>query len=300
MTGRTPHDGGFQQMTDLDEATFAALKESIENRGVLLPIAVDQHGRILDGHNRLAIANDLGIECPTVVVDVENHQDGRDIALLLNTVRRHLDPHRRREMVGELRANGHSLRSIAGAVGTSHTQVRRDLESTGTPVPVPERTTGLDGKSRPSTRPTPPPAPAEDLAPAPVQPAVPVEPLVVPPCCIECGCPGPLVDGLCDDCWQALNCDLGGRVPPEPIPLHQPEPQDDAAMARLKLREAILRARARSAAFYAEFSPELVATALDAEDWDRYRQTLSIITDWYQRLDAHRPQTGLRLMGGGQ
>lgn len=148
-----PEPGGFQVFSDLDEATYSALKESIAARGVLVPIAVDQDQRIIDGHNRARAARELGVECPQVVVHVEDHQDGRDVALLLNTVRRHLDVEQRRSVVADLRAAGHSLRAIAGAVGVTQTTVRNDLDKSGVQGCTPERSTGQDGKSYPATTP---------------------------------------------------------------------------------------------------------------------------------------------------
>ena len=76
--------------------------------------------------------------------------------------------------VAELRASGMSTRAIGSAIGISHTEVGRQLRSTGTDVPVqPARITGLDGREQPSTRPTPQtpastpePAPATDVDPS--------------------------------------------------------------------------------------------------------------------------------------
>lgn len=147
--------GGFQVFSDLDEATYSALKESIAVRGVLVPIAVDQDRKIIDGHNRARAARELGVECPEVVVEIEDHQDGVDVARLLNTVRRHLDAEQRRSVVAELRAAGHSLRAIAGVVGVDPKTVRNDLDKSGGEGSPPERTTGADGKTYPATKPKP-------------------------------------------------------------------------------------------------------------------------------------------------
>jgi hypothetical protein len=53
-----------------------------------------------------------------------------------------------------LRQEGHSYRAIAGALGVSHVQVINDVKSTAKQLAVelPERTVGLDGKSRPARR----------------------------------------------------------------------------------------------------------------------------------------------------
>lgn len=211
MSGDAPPNGarpgGFQVFSDLDESTFAALKESIAARGVLVPIAVDQHGRIIDGHNRARAAEDLGVDCPQVVVEVVDHADAKDIALLLNTVRRHLDTDRRRQVVAELRAAGHSLRAIAGAVGVDDKTVRNDLAKAtaeGSAVEPPERTQGLDGKTRPSRRP---------------------EPEVDRSRCTSCK--GPAfhpIDGLCTTCAEKA-----AAPAPRPIRPRPPTPEQTAA-----------------------------------------------------------------------
>lgn len=58
--------------------------------------------------------------------------------------RRHLTEEQRREVAVALRQDGHSLRAIAGALGTSKDTVARDLEGTVSP----ETVQGLDGTSR--------------------------------------------------------------------------------------------------------------------------------------------------------
>jgi ParB-like chromosome segregation protein Spo0J len=50
----------------LNEAEFEALKESIQKNGLLVPIIVNKEGKILDGHNRFRIAEELGIK-PKVI-----------------------------------------------------------------------------------------------------------------------------------------------------------------------------------------------------------------------------------------
>lgn len=151
--------GGFQMLDDLDAAAYSALKESIAIRGVLVPVMVDQHARILDGHHRAKAAAELGVECPTHVVEVVNAADARDVALLVNAVRRHLDVAQRRQIVADLRSSGHSLRAIAAATGVTKSQIAKDVEqlSTGGQLTEPDRIIGQDGKSRPATRPAPQP-----------------------------------------------------------------------------------------------------------------------------------------------
>jgi hypothetical protein len=138
----------YQLFPALDRATEAALRDSIERFGVVYPVIKDEDGNIIDGHHRARIADELGL---SYTVEVCAGEVAAELAVDLNTVRRGGDVERRRQLVADLRAQGHSLRAIAGTVGTSQTQVARDL-ATVTDVTVPDHTVGLDGKSRPSTR----------------------------------------------------------------------------------------------------------------------------------------------------
>lgn len=136
----------------LDAATEAALRESIQRFGVLVPVVRDQHGRVLDGHHRSRLGDELGVKYRVDVVNVESDEQAREIAATLNTDRRQLDASQRREIVAALREQGHSTTAIAGAVGVSDETVRRDLA--GSTHVEPERVTGRDGKSYPAKRPT--------------------------------------------------------------------------------------------------------------------------------------------------
>ena len=50
----------YQVLPPLQEAAYQSLRADIERHGVLVPIDVDEEGEILDGHNRQAIADELG------------------------------------------------------------------------------------------------------------------------------------------------------------------------------------------------------------------------------------------------
>ena len=86
-----PPRRGFQVMPGLDDDARAALRADIESHGVQVPIVRTRDGRIIDGHNRVQIAEELGVECPAVVVDVGD-QEATEMALRLNILRRHLGP----------------------------------------------------------------------------------------------------------------------------------------------------------------------------------------------------------------
>ncbi|HXA30953.1 MAG TPA: ParB N-terminal domain-containing protein, partial [Acidimicrobiales bacterium] len=87
-----PGDGPrFQVLDDLDPDALAALRSDIEAHGVQVPIVVTTAGEVVDGHNRLAIATELGIECPSVRVNLDD-QAATEAALRLNLLRRHMGP----------------------------------------------------------------------------------------------------------------------------------------------------------------------------------------------------------------
>jgi len=147
------NNGKYQLFDALDPATEAALRTSIATWGVIVPVVVDQHGNILDGHHRSRIAQQLGVEYSSTVMFVEGEEQAGDIARTLNTDRRHLTVEQRRVVVTHLRSQGFSTRAIAGAVGASQPTVLRDL-STDTHVSVePKRVVGVNGKTYAPTQP---------------------------------------------------------------------------------------------------------------------------------------------------
>lgn len=136
----------YQVMPDLTSAEYEALREDIRQRGVLVPVEIDaETGAILDGHHRVAIAEDLGITYPRVVRAGLGHEERLAHAVVLNLNRRHLTPESRAEAVAALRSQGWSTRRIARTAGISQSTVVRDLHAveSGDSTAV---VTGSDGK----------------------------------------------------------------------------------------------------------------------------------------------------------
>lgn len=145
-----------QPFADLDDETADALRKSIARFGVVSPVIVDGNGRIIDGHQRARIAGELGLTYPIIKRSVRNDDDAMALAVSLNVDRRQLDPEQRRAIVADLRAQGYSLRAIAGVTKTSLGTVHSDAQRAGV---QPEHVTGQDGKTYAASQPerTPPP-----------------------------------------------------------------------------------------------------------------------------------------------
>src|SRR3990170_4019025 len=82
----------FQLFPALTDDEYVALKADIVERGILVPIEVDQEGEILDGFHRSQIAAELGIEAPTTERHFNSDEERLAHVIALNLKRRHLDP----------------------------------------------------------------------------------------------------------------------------------------------------------------------------------------------------------------
>lgn len=146
----------YQLLPPLSEAEFAALREDIAVAGVLVPIDVDEHGDILDGHHRKQACDELGIECPTRVIEGIPEFAKADYALTVNLARRHLDRAQRRQLVwNSVKAAPHlSDRQHARRCGVSPTtvgEVRKDLEAAEEVSKLDTRT-DKRGREQPATK----------------------------------------------------------------------------------------------------------------------------------------------------
>lgn len=116
----------YQLLPDLTREEYEALKADIAEHGVLVPVELDEHGSILDGHHRMQACRELGLpEPPTVVraglTDAEKYEH----ALRLNLQRRHLTQTQKRALIrAELdRDPDRSDRTIGKLVGADHKTV---------------------------------------------------------------------------------------------------------------------------------------------------------------------------------
>ncbi len=143
----------FQVMPPLTTDELVALEADIVARGIVVPVVVDQHGRLLDGHHRREIAAKHGLDCPVEVHHVVDDEDARHTALALNLSRRHLTREQRRELIAaEIAARpGDSDRAIARRFGCSPSTVgavRREVSKLDTAPPAAAADAALTDEER--------------------------------------------------------------------------------------------------------------------------------------------------------
>jgi len=90
-TSSVTHDGdapppsdAIQPMPPLSIEQYDALKADIMKNGVRVPVVVDQHGRVIDGHNRRRIADELGFHVPVEIITIGSDEAAYETALSLN------------------------------------------------------------------------------------------------------------------------------------------------------------------------------------------------------------------------
>jgi ParB-like chromosome segregation protein Spo0J len=147
----------YQVLPDLPPEQFAALKADIAERGVMVAVEVDEHGQILDGHNRIRACRELGInDYPVVVRSGLSDVEKRIFARKANVLRRHLSRDQVRDLIGaQLRETPEWANNrIAQALGVDDktvATVRAGLIATSE-IPKLEKLVGVDGKERPVRR----------------------------------------------------------------------------------------------------------------------------------------------------
>lgn len=154
----------YQVCEPLTPDEYEALKASIKEHGVRVPVDVDEEGNILDGHNRAAIALELKIPCPTAVKPgLETDESKRMYARGMNCARRQMTPEKKRKVVDDqLREKPQlSNRWIADIAGVDHKTVgaRRDHLEQGGEIPHLTEFESKDGSVQPGDKDRRPPFP---------------------------------------------------------------------------------------------------------------------------------------------
>jgi ParB-like chromosome segregation protein Spo0J len=149
----------YQLMPDMSPAEFEALKADIAQRGVVVPIDIDEHGDILDGHHRYRAWAELhkNEPPPTIVRAGLSEQEKRAFARKNNILRRHLSREQIRRLIAEQLKDSpewadNRIAEDLGVDGKTVGSVRDDLESTSE-IPKFDRLVGKDGKARPRKQP---------------------------------------------------------------------------------------------------------------------------------------------------
>lgn len=117
----TLDSGGF---LPLNPNEFDSLKESIKEFGVRSPVLIGEH-QLIDGRHRWLISQELGLEeIPAQFIFGLTADQEHDIAVAVNSARRHLNRHQKKMIIrGELKRNwSRSSRQIGAICGvSSHT-----------------------------------------------------------------------------------------------------------------------------------------------------------------------------------
>jgi len=168
----------YQLMPPLSHIEMAELRASIEAHGVQVPVIVDEHGAVIDGHHRQKLAAELGIECPLEVREGLSEDEKRMLALTLNTKRRMLTREQVREVIAQALhiAPERSDRQVAKDLNVDRRTVASVRNEPAHDVPVVEKRIGADGRTRKqpakpkpgASKPATTPKPAKLKAPPPV------------------------------------------------------------------------------------------------------------------------------------
>lgn len=134
---------------------FDSLKASVAERGVEVPVIVDQNDETIDGFHRCRACDELGVFCPKEVRHFESEAEKFELVLRLNCRRRQLNRQQKRDLIAAYLvsdpeiADNHLANLIGGISQNTVTDVRTELESTFQ-IEKLERHRGRDGKDRPT------------------------------------------------------------------------------------------------------------------------------------------------------
>jgi len=131
----------------LGTSEYQGLKGSVQESGkVLMPILVDENMTVLDGHHRLKIALEPGLEqIPYLMVKGLSQEEKIERVFQLNDSRRHSSPEQKQETFGkrvrnlialhEKNPNEWPIEKIAERVGRTEETIRERMKGQGVDVP---------------------------------------------------------------------------------------------------------------------------------------------------------------------
>jgi site-specific DNA-methyltransferase (adenine-specific) len=144
----------YQFLPDLLPEEYEALKASIAERGVEVPVVIDQDGETVDGFHRERATDELGIFCPKEIREFSNAAEKFELALRLNCRRRQLNREQKRELIAAYLqrdpqiADNHLAEIIGGISKNTVAEIRSQLEATRQ-IDKFDVLRGKDGKDRP-------------------------------------------------------------------------------------------------------------------------------------------------------
>jgi transposase-like protein len=133
---------------------LAALRASVRERGVEVPVIRDQDGNLLDGWGRAAAAEEEGAPCPAEVREFRSEAEKYQLILALNCQRRQLSREDRRRLVAAYLtrdpeiADNYLAEIIGGVSKNTVAAVRRQLEAADQ-IGKFTALRGKDGRKRP-------------------------------------------------------------------------------------------------------------------------------------------------------
>jgi ParB-like chromosome segregation protein Spo0J len=115
----------YQFLPSLSLDEYEALRESIREKGVIEPVVTDENGKVIDGHHRVRVCKELGIEYPMRVIEGLSEEQKQDLSVELNMHRRHLTKEQKKELAVSLREQGWRNARISKVIGVDRSTVGR-------------------------------------------------------------------------------------------------------------------------------------------------------------------------------
>lgn len=145
----------FQKMPQLNDESRELLLADITAKGVTVPVEITAEGVVVDGHNRVRLAVEAGIDTiPAIVKHFDSDEDATAHVFAVNLQRRHLNQTDKRKLVKEFlaldpyKSNRQVAEELGGAVTDKTVADVRDHAEAAGELPAATSRKGKDGKTR--------------------------------------------------------------------------------------------------------------------------------------------------------
>ena len=133
LCGDDMESGKYQLLPPLSQDEYESLKEDVAKMGVLVPIEFDEEGKVLDGHHRIKVCRELGIdEYPRITREFKNEEEKQAHVWAVNIARRQLSSEQlkrirneQKKLAIEMRKNGLSQEAVSVLLRVPRRTVRR-------------------------------------------------------------------------------------------------------------------------------------------------------------------------------